>query len=245
MDAEIKNLFVAVIIASLATVGIVEVLKNFLKTEKKWVYSVIAVPLAVILYWVRYALPVWVIGAVLTVGATQLCYQTLVQTFHSLVTMLANVSKRPSDMGGSDSFEKSGKTESVGLLMFVKKYDGKKVDYDGRFGPQCVDLFRQYCKEVLCIPHTGGVEGAKDLWFQYSSLREKDFFVQISNDGLPEEGDVAVWGATDKNSFGHVAIVIKEWGDSLIVFEQDGLKKDGAKIKVRGKGNLLGYLRLM
>ena len=46
------------------------------------------------------------------------------------------------------------------LDEFVKKYNGKKVDYDGRYGCQCVDLFRQYCEDVLNIPHTGGVIGA-------------------------------------------------------------------------------------
>ncbi len=45
------------------------------------------------------------------------------------------------------------------LDEFVKKYLGKKVDYDGQYGAQCVDLFRQYCKDVLGIPHTGGVIG--------------------------------------------------------------------------------------
>ena len=49
------------------------------------------------------------------------------------------------------------------LDEFVEKYNGKKIDYDGHYGAQCVDVFRQYCKDVLAIPHTGGVVGAAEL----------------------------------------------------------------------------------
>ena len=52
------------------------------------------------------------------------------------------------------------------LSDFVRKYDGCKVDFDGVYGAQCVDLFRQYAKECLVIPeHTGSCStsgGAKD-----------------------------------------------------------------------------------
>ncbi|WP_252722587.1 hypothetical protein [Treponema phagedenis] len=41
----------------------------------------------------------------------------------------------------------------MSLDEFVKKYLGKKVDYDGHYGAQCVDLFRQYCKDVLNPAH--------------------------------------------------------------------------------------------
>ena len=60
------------------------------------------------------------------------------------------------------------------LEEFVKKYIGKKVDYDGVFGSQCVDLFRQYVKDVLKIAeHTGSCStsgGAKDLFLDYHRM---------------------------------------------------------------------------
>ena len=57
------------------------------------------------------------------------------------------------------------------LDEFVKNYEGKQVDFDKAYGSQCVDLFRQYSKEVLQIPeHTGAVEGAKDLYLNFSSM---------------------------------------------------------------------------
>lgn len=131
----------------------------------------------------------------------------------------------------------------MNLAEFINKYDKTKVDYDKIYGSQCVDLFRQYCNDVLLIGHTGGVEGAKDLWEKYDDLpKEKLYFEKIKK-GV-QVGDVAIWGATSTNKYGHVAIVVGNMpGKDLLIFEQDGFKQDGAKFKVRSIDNLLGYLR--
>lgn len=133
------------------------------------------------------------------------------------------------------------------LMEFVNKYHGKKVDFDGAFGFQCTDLFRQYCKDVLRAGHTGAVEGAKDLYLNYANLpAECKYFDRISiQNGSPEIGDVLVWGATSKNKYGHVAICLgyDSVNDVIVVFEQDGFKQDGAKVAVRKRDNLLGVLR--
>lgn len=129
---------------------------------------------------------------------------------------------------------------------FIIKYNGKKVDFDGAFGAQCVDLFRQYNKEVWENPHTGAVDGAKDLVVNYERMPLEQRFLSLFpvNRDLVRAGDVAVWNATEKNKYGHVAIVVGFLGDgSLIVFEQDGFKQDGAKLNVRSIKNLLGFLR--
>ena len=129
------------------------------------------------------------------------------------------------------------------LEEFIKKNIGKKIDYDGRFGAQCVDLFRQYCKDVLCIPHTGGVEGAKDLFINYEKLeKEKRYFSKITGTSFIP-GDVAIWAESSTNKYGHVAIIVGTINDDLIVFEQDGFKQDGAKIVLRSTDRLLGALR--
>lgn len=129
------------------------------------------------------------------------------------------------------------------LDEFITKNIGKKVDYDGKFGPQCVDLFRQYCKDVLNIPHTGSVNGAKELYTNYKELPiEKLYFERLSRG--PVTGDVAIWDAKGNNPYGHVAIVVGNMaGRDLLVFEQDGFKQDGAKLTIRTIDNLLGYLR--
>lgn len=80
-----SQLLLKVFIASFATVGIEEYAKNFLKTEKTFVYALLMLPLAVMCYFAAEKLPVWVIGSLLTVGCVQVCYQTIVQGFKALI----------------------------------------------------------------------------------------------------------------------------------------------------------------
>ena len=130
------------------------------------------------------------------------------------------------------------------LHEFLNKYNGKKVDFDKVWGAQCVDLFRQYCHDVLEIPHTGGVDSAKDLWLKYKSLPlEMKHFQQIKSSNEIKYGDVVIWGETEKNIHGHVAIAINEFPESILVFEQNGFTQDGAKLMMRPKVNVLGILR--
>lgn len=133
------------------------------------------------------------------------------------------------------------------LEEFIKKYSGKKIDFDGVYGAQCVDLFRQYVKECLGIPeHTGSCSssgGAKDLFLDYSKMeKEKKYFYRYTKKGMVQ-GDILIWDSTETNKYGHVAIYLGKLNNSLIVFEQDGFKQDGAKINIRSKDNLLGFLR--
>lgn len=133
------------------------------------------------------------------------------------------------------------------IEQFVKKYNGKKVDYDGVYGAQCVDLFRQYTKEGLGIPvHTGACAtsgGAKDLFLDYDKMPiEKKYFTR-SKAKTFAPGDVLIWDKTDKNQYGHVAIFLAKLGTSVIVFEQNGFSQNGAELQIRDTTNLLGYLR--
>jgi hypothetical protein len=113
----------------------------------------------------------------------------------------------------------------------------------------CVDLFRQYCTDVLLIPqHTGAVEGAKDLFLRYDTLPiEQKYFVALSKAELEYfpllSGDVLIFGETKTNKYGHVAILLQQYSDNLLVFEQNGLKQDGAKLAFRSFDNLIGVLR--
>lgn len=133
---------------------------------------------------------------------------------------------------------------------FIQTYTGHKVDYDGVFGAQCVDLFRQFCHDVLQIPHTGSCStsgGAKDLFLDYDKMPlEKKYFTRIkeSRSAKYRAGDVLVFNATDKNEFGHVALLVSVFDDdSFICFEQNGIKQDGAKLVLRDRTNMLGALR--
>jgi hypothetical protein len=129
----------------------------------------------------------------------------------------------------------------MNLLEFVNKYTGKKIDFDGAYGAQCVDLFRQYCRDVWELPHLGAVEGAADLWNKYNILPlEKQYLCRVA---APEDGDAVIFGPTATNPYGHVAIVVR-CGVPLLVFEQDGFKQDaGAHLAVWKTDRILGFLR--
>lgn len=134
------------------------------------------------------------------------------------------------------------------LEEFIDKYDGKKVDFDGVYGAQCVDLFRQYAKEVLRIKeHTGPCQttgGAKDLYLDYDKMPlEKKYFIRSRSKNW-KAGDILIWDSTPTNKYGHVAIFLATIGvNHLLVFEQNGITQAGAQIKMRSRENLLGYLR--
>lgn len=133
------------------------------------------------------------------------------------------------------------------LEEFVKKYNGRKVDFDGVYGAQCVDLFRQYAKEGLDIPeHTGPCAtsgGAKDLFLDYDKMPVEKKYFNRSKGKAYQPGDVLIWDRTEKNQYGHVAIFLAYLGNGLLVFEQNGITQAGAEIQVRTRDNMLGYLR--
>lgn len=129
---------------------------------------------------------------------------------------------------------------------FCIKYDGVKVDFDKAHGFQCVDLFRKYNEEVNGYPHTGTCAisgGAKDLYLYYDEMPvEKKYYKKVKSNFKPK--DVLVWDGTTLNKMGHVALFMSYFGkDKVIVLEQDGLKQDGTRIRIRSTKNLLGALR--
>lgn len=104
------------------------------------------------------------------------------------------------------------------LQDFIKKYDGQGIDFDGSFGNQCVDLYRQYVKEVVKAPQSPSVVGAKDIWNNYLS----QYFDRVENtpSAVPRSGDIVIWG--DKiGEFGHVAIFIEGNAVKFKSFDQN------------------------
>ncbi len=125
------------------------------------------------------------------------------------------------------------------LTQFIKKYLGTKVDYDGTFGAQCVDLFRLYCAEVLNVPQPPAVDGAKDL------IKNSGVLAVTKDSVLADYscGDVLIWGATKTNKYGHVAILVSVYNTKyFVVLEQNGFSQDGVKLTFRSRENLLGCL---
>lgn len=104
------------------------------------------------------------------------------------------------------------------LQDFISKYNGKGIDYDGHYGFQCVDLYRQYVQEVLNYPQSPGVSGAKDIWNTYL----QEYFMRVTNtpEGVPEPGDIMIWGDS-YGPYGHVAVVTKATLTTFTCFSQN------------------------
>jgi len=102
------------------------------------------------------------------------------------------------------------------LDEFIKKWEGNGIDWDGHYGDQCVDLYRQYVDEVLGFPQSPGVNGAKDIWNNYL----KDYFTAIPNTpaGVPQKGDVVIW---DSGQWGHVAIFLSGGASQITTLDQN------------------------
>lgn len=131
------------------------------------------------------------------------------------------------------------------LSEFINKNLGKKVDFDGANGPTCVDLFRAYNRDVNGYPRTealGADGGAKDLYLRYNEFPIESMYYARFN-AEPACGDIVVFDGHRGNKYGHVAIYISTLSNGkLLVFEQDGIKQDGAKFAIWDTKRVLGYL---
>lgn len=101
---------------------------------------------------------------------------------------------------------------------------GQHLDYDGKYGQQCVDFFRYYeayltGKNSYSI--TPGVKGAKDLW----NLTYKDF-TKVKNDTskvnqLPPPGAILIYNSKWGAGNGHVEVVLSATTSKLYVIGEN------------------------
>lgn len=96
------------------------------------------------------------------------------------------------------------------LEQFIKKYDGKPIDTDGAYGPQCMDLMNQYTVDVLGLPLN---TLAAPTAYQSYLYGDPDFErISNANGNAPEPGDIIYWD-TRVGESGHVAVYVSGWGN--------------------------------
>lgn len=126
------------------------------------------------------------------------------------------------------------------LDEFVNKYNGKLVDFDGKYGCQCVDLVRQYFQDVWNLPEQPeGVDGAQDFFFKHESRPKQKKYCELHiyiQANLPPVGAVVIFKASNNNANGHIAVCTKATASFIEVLEQDGIYnlkalKDGREQK--------------
>lgn len=125
--------------------------------------------------------------------------------------------------------------------QFFGKYDQKFIDFDGNTKYWCVDLYRQYCKEVLEFPQSPLVAGAKDIWTTYLT----DKFDRIDNapTNAPIKGDIVIWGS-GLSADGHVAICKDGDANQFTSFDQNWPVGSPCHFVPHNYNNVLGWLRV-
>lgn len=130
----------------------------------------------------------------------------------------------------------------ITLDEFIKKWTGKIIDWDGSFGGQCVDLYRQYLNDVFGLPQSPPVVGAADIWNSY--LTDKFDRIENTPTGVPQKGDIVIWNKKQGNGFGHVAVFVDGNANTFNSFDQNIPTGSPPKIVNHKYTNILGWLRL-
>lgn len=115
---------------------------------------------------------------------------------------------------------------------FIAKYNGKKVDFDGYYGAQCVDIV-QFWAQSLGIPPLVG-DPAYTIWNNYDSK----YFTRIEN-GLfnaPSAGDIVIWKPGYNGGFGHIGVAVNGGVFSFTCFEQNDPINSPCHIQTYGYG---------
>lgn len=100
----------------------------------------------------------------------------------------------------------------MNLAEFFLKYNGKFLDSDGAYGNQCVDVIRQYFKEVLEV---APVQGNAIDYF-----RDIPGFTKIKKSlfAYPKPGDIVIFNI---GQYGHIAVCNWVRTFDMGVFEQN------------------------
>ena len=123
--------------------------------------------------------------------------------------------------------------------QFFAKNNGKFLDFDGKYGAQCVDLV-QYWSQAIGGPLFTGLH-AKDMYKQ-----SPNFYTWIANTAaaVPQKGDIVVWSGAYNGGDGHIGIATGT-GDTKTfeVFEQNDPLGSNSHLKTYTYANVLGWGR--
>ena len=131
------------------------------------------------------------------------------------------------------------------LNLFIDKYNGKFLDFDGKYGYQCVDLIRAYLKEVLGLsPYViPSVDYAKNIFYNF---KPNDYFSKVVNTptGVPKKGDIVVWKWwwPVTGYAGHTAIYSDGNTSRFISFDQNYPTHQPCKFVNHSYSGVLGWL---
>lgn len=126
----------------------------------------------------------------------------------------------------------SSNSRRAKIEQWGRQYVGRSIDYDGGYGAQCVDAFKMYNAHWVVAPAIRG--NGKD---NVRNAIASGAYTRVSS---PQAGDVVSWGSSWGGGYGHVGVVLKDNGSTLLVWNQlNGTMKIG-NLSKRG---VVGYAR--
>ena len=109
---------------------------------------------------------------------------------------------------------------------WLKNAVGRGMNPDGAYGYQCKDVADDYSAWLFGNwQDTIRPANAKDAF----AKANPNYFIKIANNLndpnlIPQSGDIIVWGASQANPWGHIAVVVSADKTGVVVIEQDGFR---------------------
>lgn len=110
--------------------------------------------------------------------------------------------------------------------QWFKTAVGRGMNPDKAYGYQCKDVADDYSTWLFGNwQNTIRPANAKDAF----AKANPDYFIKIANNLndpnlIPQRGDIIIWGASQANPWGHIAIVESADKSGAVVIEQDGFR---------------------
>lgn len=133
------------------------------------------------------------------------------------------------------NIEQKGGSNGMKFSAWVKKFLGKKTDYDGMYGVQCVDLIDCYIHECLGLDK-GFWGNAKYWWLNRKSsawLKNNfDFVTPTYKNGELKKGDI---GIRTSGTYGHIFVIAEPTKNGKVKYYDQNATGNGDKMTLREK----------
>ena len=138
--------------------------------------------------------------------------------------------------------EQKGGSSTLKFSKWVNTYIGKRTDYDGAYGVQCVDLIDCYIDK--CLGLTKGFWGNAKYWWinRNKSTWLKDnyeFITPTYKNGELKAGDI---GIRTSGTYGHIFIVKESTANGKIKYYDQNYNGTGAGMTLREKPYTSDYV---
>lgn len=129
---------------------------------------------------------------------------------------------------------------------FIKNNTGKKLDYDGVYQNQCVDLMNFYMQDVIGITRPNAKYNGASAYEIFCNAKTDDNFIKIESENdnqVPQKGDIIFWN-TKIGQWGHVAIYVEGNINRFKSFDQNwGTALSPCNITEHSYLGVCGWLR--